>query len=307
MMPINGQRQAPRGARFLDPTVLGRIDSLDLLARTVVEGFINGLHRSPYLGASVDFAEHRPYMPGDDIRQLDWRLFLRTDRFYVKQFEAESNANFSCILDVSRSMSYTSHGISKLDYGRYLAACLTYFAHRQRDRVGLITYSDAIVEFVPPSAKHLNVVLHAIDRIEAGGNSDIVGPLNKATEASGRRGILALISDLYEPPERVLEALNLLRYRGHDLIVFHILDPAELEFDFDDAATYKDLETGEAIPVVPSRLREEYRRLVREHIESLTKILGEHRIDYALFDTSKPLDHALFRYLTRRQKLLRVR
>ena len=306
-MSAEARRQTQPGARYLDPRVLGRIDSLDLLARTVVEGFINGLHRSPYMGASVDFAEHRPYMPGDDIRQLDWRLFLRTDRFYVKQFEAESNANFSCILDVSKSMAYSSHGTSKLDSGRYLAACLTYFAHRQRDRVGLITYNDSILEYVPPSAKHLNVVLHAIDRAEAGGTSDIVAPIRAATEASRRRGILALISDLYESPQTVLDALNLLRYRGHDLIVFHLLDPAEIEFGFDEAATYKDLETGEAIPVVPSRLREEYRRLVREHTETLSKLLGEHRIDYALFDTSQPLDQALFRYLTRRQKLTQVR
>ncbi len=306
-MFAESRQQRQPGARFLDPKVLSRIDSLDLLARTVVEGFINGLHRSPYLGASVDFAEHRPYMPGDDIRQLDWRLFLRTDRFYVKQFEAESNANFSCILDVSKSMAYSSHGISKLDYGRYLAACLTYFAHRQRDRVGLITYNDSVLEYVPPSAKHLNVVLHAIDRAAAGGTSDIVGPIRTATEASRGRGIMALISDLYESPQTVLDALNLLRYRGHDLIVFHLLDPAEIEFDFDEAATYKDLETGEAIPVVPSRLREEYRRLVNEHTEALSKLLGDHRIDYALFDTSQPLDHALFRYLTRRQKLVQVR
>ncbi|MGD8895518.1 MAG: DUF58 domain-containing protein, partial [Acidobacteriota bacterium] len=156
-------------ARFLDPKVLARIENLELLARTVVEGFINGLHRSPYLGRSVDFAEHRAYMPGDDIRRIDWRLFARTDRYYVKEFEADSNSNFLVLLDVSRSMQFSSHGISKLDYGRYLAACLTHFAHKQRDRVGLVTFDEDVVDFVPPSAKHREAVLHALDRLEGGG------------------------------------------------------------------------------------------------------------------------------------------
>ncbi len=152
---------------FLDPKVLARINNLELLARTVVDGFINGLHHSPYLGLSVDFAEHRPYMPGDDIRRIDWRVFGRTDRFYVKEFEADTNANFSILLDISRSMDYGSTGITKLDYGRYLAACLAYFSRQQRDRVGIITFDDDIVYFVPVSAKHLDIVLHTIDSLSS--------------------------------------------------------------------------------------------------------------------------------------------
>jgi len=294
-------------ARFIDPKILGRIDNLELLARTVVEGFISGLHRSPYLGRSVDFAEHRAYMPGDDIRRIDWRLFARADRFYVKEFEADTNTSFTLILDLSRSMTFGSGGITKLDYARYLAACLAYFSHKQRDRVGLVTFDEDIVDFVPPSAKHLEVVLHKIDRMKPGRRGALGSPLAKVAEVIRRRGIMVLISDFYEEPEAVLDAVKVLRYKGNDLIVFHVLDPAEIEFPFDEVANYQDLETGEAIPVIPEYLREQYRKLVAEHIDRLSRWLGDNRIDYTLFDTSTPLDYALFSYLSNRQRLSRVR
>ncbi len=294
-------------SRFLDSDVLARIGSLELLARTVVDGFINGLHHSPYFGLSVDFAEHRPYMPGDDIRRVDWRLFGRTDRFYVKEFEADTNANFAVLFDVSGSMQYGSGAITKLDYGRYLAACLTYFSRRQRDRVGIVTFDSDIVEFVPTSAKHLNIVLHTIDRIEAGGPGEIEGPLLKVTESIRRRSILALISDLYDEPETILRAVNRLRHKGNDVIVFHVLDPAEIAFPFDEAAQFEDLESRERIPVVPETLRGEYQALLTEHLATLTDRMGRDQVDYYLVDTSKPLDHALFAYLSRRERLSRVR
>ncbi len=294
------------GARFLDPRVLARIDNLELLARTVVDGFINGLHRSPYLGLSLDFAEHRAYMPGDDIRRIDWRLFGRTDRFYVKEFEADTNANFSVILDISRSMAYASEGISKLDYGRYLAACLSYFSRQQRDRVGMVSFDDDIVDFVPPSAKHLDIVLHTIDRVEPGGAGELGAPMLKIAESLDRRSILVLISDLYEEPEAVLKAMNDLRSNGSDLMVFHVLDPAELAFPFDQPGNFEDLESGERVQVIPEYLRGEYRELVAEHIATLSRLMGENRIDYHTFDTSKPLDYALFSYLSRREKMSRV-
>lgn len=295
------------GAAFVDPKVLARIGNLELLARTVVDGFINGLHRAPHLGMSLDFAEHRGYMPGDDIRRIDWRLFARTDRFYVKQYEADSNANFSVLLDISPSMSFGSQGLTKLDYSRYLAACLTYFSHKQRDRVGIITFDNDIVTRVPPSAKHLDVVLHTIDRIKPGRAGDLAGPLFRMTEHFRRRGILVLISDLYDEPEAVLDAVKPLRYEGNELIVFHVLDPAEIDFTYDQSSRFRDLETGVEIPIVPDRLREQYRALMREHTEALSKRLSQNRIDYALFNTSVPLDHALFRYLVTREKLSRVR
>jgi uncharacterized protein (DUF58 family) len=296
-----------RGSRFLDPKVLARIDNLELLARTVVDGFISGLHRSPYLGFSIDFAEHRAYMPGDDIRWIDWRVFGRTDRFYVKQFEADTNANFSVILDVSRSMSYASGEVSKLDYGRYLAACLTYFSRQQRDRVGMVTFDGDIVHYVPPSAKHLDVVLHTLDQSQPGGEGKLEEPLLKIAEAMRRRSIVVVISDFYEEPDVVLRAVNRLRHKGNDVIVFHVLDPAELEFPFEGATHFEDLETGERIPVVPEDLAQKYRQLVREHVGSLQKLLGENRIDYTQLNTGRPLDHALFEYMSRRQRLSRVR
>src|SRR6187401_3841977 len=154
------------GARFVDPTVLARIGKLDLLARTVVDGFINGLHRAPYFGASIDFAEHRGYVPGDDIRRVDWKLYARTDRYYIKEYEADSNSNFAVLLDVSKSMGFGSRGMTKLDYGKMLAGCLTYLVHRQRDRVGFVAFDSDIVQHVPASAKHMDTVLHVLDRLK---------------------------------------------------------------------------------------------------------------------------------------------
>jgi len=304
---LRPRHAAASGTQFLDPAVLGRIGNLELLARTVVDGFLTGLHRSPYLGFSMDFAEHRPYMPGDDIRRIDWRLFARTDRHYIKLFEADTNANFSVVLDVSRSMSYGSHSLTKLDYARYLAACLAFFSNRQRDRVGLVTFDHDIVEYVPPSMKHLDTILHVLDRAVAGRPGTLGPPLLNVTELLGRKGILVLISDFYEEPDAVLSAVGLLRARGHDVIVFHVMDPNELEFPFEEASGFEDLETGEQIPVVPSKLRDEYRRMVDQHLATLKKRFADNRIDYTLLDTSKPLDLALFQYLLARERMSKTR
>ena len=256
------------GARFIDPQALARIDNLDLVARTVVEGFLSGRHRSPYLGLSIDFAEHRAYMPGDDIRRIDWRLYGRTDRFYVKEFEADTNANFSVVLDISRSMDFGYQGITKLDYGRFVAACLLYLSSRQRDRVGLVTFDDDIVDIVPPSARHFDVSLHALDRVESVRAGNLDKTLPKIAEAFRRRSILALITDCYDEPKAIIDAVNALRQKGNELIVFHILDPAEINFDYDDAVNFEDLETGERLQVVPSTLRERYRARFQALLES---------------------------------------
>jgi uncharacterized protein (DUF58 family) len=295
------------GARFVDPVVLARVGNLELVARSVVEGFINGMHRSAHFGASVDFAEHRGYTPGDDIRRVDWKLFGRTDRFYIKEYEADTNANFACMLDVSKSMAFGSRGITKLDYGRILAACLTYMVHRQRDRVGFAAFDDDVVEYVPPSAKHMETTLHILDRLKPSKPGKLAPPMKKLAEHFARRGLLVLISDLYEDPQDVLEALAPLRFRGHDMIVFHVLDPAEIEFEYDQASAFEDLESGEQIPVVPEALAEQYRMLVREHSEALRSKCSELRIDYALLNTKTPLDHALFSYLSMREQMSRVR
>jgi uncharacterized protein (DUF58 family) len=299
--------QAIPGAQFIDPKVLMRVGNLELLARNVVEGFINGLHRAPFFGASIDFAEHRGYVAGDDIRRVDWRLYARTDRFYVKQYEADTNTNTTVLLDISKSMNFSSQGLTKLEYASFVGACLAYLAQRQRDRVGIITFDSDIVTHVPPSAKHFNVLLHTLDRVKAERPGHLVAPLTKMAEHFKRRGILVLISDFYEEPDAILEAIKPLRFLGNDLIVFHVLDPAELEFDYDDASSFEDLESGEQIPVVPQSLAEEYRALIRGHIDALTTRFSEHRIDYTLLNTSEPLDRALFSYLSSRERLMRVR
>ncbi|CAN5820353.1 DUF58 domain-containing protein [soil metagenome] len=295
------------GARFVDPKVLARIGNLELVARSVVDGLINGLHRTNVFGASVDFAEHRGYVPGDDIRRVDWRLFARTDRFYIKEYEADSNANFSVLIDSSKSMGFGSAGVTKLEYARMLAGCLTYLVHRQRDRVGLVAFDDEIVEHVPPSAKHMETVLHVLDRLQPSKPGSLRAPLQKMAEHFGRKGMLVLISDLYEEPDVILEALGPLRFRGNDLIVFHVLDRAELEFDFTDASAFEDLESGEQIPIVPQALRDEYRALIRQHVEAISERCKAARIDYTLIDTSAPLDHALYKYLSVREKLMKAR
>jgi uncharacterized protein (DUF58 family) len=291
----------------VDPKILARVGNLELLARTVVDGFINGLHRAPFFGASIDFAEHRGYVPGDDIRRVDWRVYARTDRYYVKQYEADTNTNFTILFDISRSMRFASQGVSKIEYGSFLAACLGYLAHRQRDRVGIITFDEDIVTHVPPSAKHFDMVLHTLDRAKAERPGRLSAPLHKMAEHFKRRGILLLISDFYDEPETILEAIKPLKFIGNDLIVFHVLDPQEIGFDYEDASSFEDIETGDQVPVVPDSFRQQYRTLIQDHINGLQARFSEQRIDYALINTTQPLDHALFSYLSSREKLMRVR
>jgi len=211
------------------------------------------------------------------------------------------------LFDVSKSMSFGSRGIPKLEYASFVAACLGYLAQRQRDRVGIITFDKEIVDHVPPSAKHFNVMLQTLDRAKAQRAGHLVGPLTRMAEFFKRRSIIVVISDLYEEPDAILEAMKPLKFLGNDLIVFHVLDPAELQFDYDDASSFEDLESGEQIPVVPQSLAEEYRALIKSHIDALTTKFSEHRIDYTMLNTSEPLDRALFSYLSSRERFMRVR
>jgi len=300
-------RDSLPGQRFIDPNVLARIDNLELVARGVVDGFISGLHRSPMLGMSVDFAEHRAYMPGDDVRRIDWRLFARTDRLYVKEFEADTNTNLHLLLDISASMDFGSGAVSKLDYARFLAASLAYLSRRQRDRIGLVTFADDIVEAIPPSVRHFDTVLHALDRLDAGGAGSYLAPLAKIALNLGRRGLVVLISDLYDTPERLLGAVGQLRVRGNDLIVFHLLDPLELSLELGDAASVEELESGAVLPIETAQHRARYQRLVRDHRAALENAFGASRIDYIFADTSQPLDNILFRYLSERERRNRSR
>jgi uncharacterized protein (DUF58 family) len=305
-----GQRQADGqipGQRFIDPDVLARIDNLELVAHGVVDGFISGLHRSPMLGMSVDFAEHRAYMPGDDVRLVDWRVFARTDRLYVKQFEADTNANLHLVLDISASMDFGSGTVSKLEYAKFLAASLAYLSTRQRDRIGLITFNNDIVDFIPTSIKHFSRVLHTLDKVTAGGVSDFQLPLEKIAERLRRRSLVVLISDLYETPERLLAAMNQLRYRGNELIVFHLLDPLELSLNIGEVSSVEDMETGIDLPIASEQFRDDYRQLVQDHQAELEKKFGASQIDYIFADISQPLDNTLFRYLSDRGRKNRTR
>ena len=295
------------GARFVDPKVLSRIKDLSLVARWVVDGIINGMHRAPHFGASIDFAEHRGYVAGDDIRRLDWRLFARTDRYFIKQYEADTNANFSVLMDVSRSMGFASQGVSKLEYGSYLAACLAYLSHKQRDRVGIITFDEDVVTHVPSSAKHFNTLLHTLHNAQPQRPGRLLEVLAKVAEHFKRRSIVALISDLYENPSDLVDTLKPYRAMGNDLVVFHVLDPAEIEFPYTEASRFQDLESGEEVPVVPEVFAKQYRQMMQEHINALTAKCSEARIDYVQMNTANPLDAALFTYLGNRERLMRVR
>ena len=297
-----------RAIPVLDPVVLARIANLELIARSVVEGFLSGLHRAPHLGVSLDFAEHRAYLPGDDIRRIDWKLYARTDRYFLKQFEADTNTDVVALVDASRSMGFGQTGVTKLEYAKMLAASLLFFSNRQRDRVGLVTFDDTVREFVPASAKHLQTALHSLDRLTStGAGGQLERPIASAASSMRKKGIRILISDFYEDPAGIAKAVDLLRAGGSDVIMFHILDRAERELPVDDAASFRDLETGDQIPVVPWQFRERYRELVTAHIDRLQQLARERRVDYTLLETTTPLDQALFAYLSHREYTMRVR
>lgn len=303
------ERTATSSARFLDPDVLSRIGNLELLARTVVDGFLNGIHKAPYLGLSMDFAQHRPYVPGDDIRHLDWRLFARTDRYYIKQYEAETNTDLVALVDVSDSMDWTSDDArpTKLDYGRFLAASLLHLSRRQRDRVGCVTFDHDPIERVPASARNLDLSLMALERSKARGPGDLKNALHEVAAGLRKRGIVLLVSDLYENVDDVVTAIRYLTARKQDVMVFHLLDPGERELPEGDAVSFEDAETGEQVPVIPSKLREGYAEVIDGHVEALRTSMVKERVDFVPVDTSKPLDHALFAYLSLRARSTRRR
>lgn len=310
--PVERDPASATGARFIDPGVLARIGNLDLLARIVVDGFISGLHRTTYLGVSTEFAEHRVYTPGADVRQIDWRVYARTDRLYVKAYEAETNADLILALDVSGSMDFagTDLGVTKFDYARYLAASLAHLAGRQRDRVALATYNGELRDWIPPSGRHRDRVLRSLETSAPAGGGDPDRALRQVGDCLRRRGIVVVVSDCYAPPRMLASALAGLRARGHDVIAIHVLDPLERDLEyrpFAGADALRDIETGESLPFPPPRQRAEYRRLLEDHVDTLRRECGGMGIDYACFDTTQPLDHALYRYLAERARLAHVR
>ena len=289
----------PAEQRFLDPGVLARIGSLELKARTVVEGFLSGLHRSPLRGFSVEFAEYRQYLPGDDLSTMDWKVYARTDRHYVKKFEEETNLRAHLLLDISGSMRYGSGPMTKLEYGSCLAASLAYLMNRQRDASGLMTFDDEIRSLVPPSVRpgHLRALLLSLDRLPHGARTDTGRPLHQLADAIRKRGMVVLISDLLDEPARVIDGLKHFRFRGSDVLVFHVLDAAELTFPFDRPVKFRDMETEEEVLASPSAIRGEYLAAMNGLIETYRRELRSTGIDYQLLDTSKPLDYALLSYL----------
>lgn len=293
------------GAQFLDPKTLQRIGSLELVARGVVEGFLQGLHRSPFLGQSMDFAEYRPYVVGDDPRRIDWKVFARTERYYVKEYEAETNTNFTVLLDCSHSMAFGEGEFTKFDYARYLAACLSFLARKQGDRVGILTFDSKVREIVPCSARHLELVLITINRADAGRRGDFASALHDVTSRRTRKGLVALVSDLYLEPERFRGPLNRLREVGNDVMVFHVLDPAERDLPYEGKFTLEDMETEEFLPVTPEDLKADYRELMAAHIAEVRRVLVGTGADHILVDTGEPLDHTLFHYLLSRQERAR--
>jgi uncharacterized protein (DUF58 family) len=293
-------------ARYLDPAVVARLGTIDLKARTIVEGFLTGLHRSPYKGFSVEFAEYRQYIPGDDLATLDWKVYARSDRHFVKKFEEETNLTCHLLLDVSGSMGYGSGGITKLQYGSYLTAALAYLMHRQRDSFGLIAFDDSISALLPASARsgHLRAVLLALERLKIGARTDVAKPLHDLAAAVRKRGLVVLVSDLLDDPARVLDGLKHFRYRGTDVIVFHVLDPYELQFPFEQAARFRDMETADEVMAVPRSVRKGYLERIEGLIATYKRELGLVGIDYCLLDTSKPLELGLMAYLMTRRKVL---
>jgi uncharacterized protein (DUF58 family) len=277
---------------------------MELLARTVVEGFVTGLHQSPYLGFSVDFAEYRQYQPGDEIRRIDWNVYGRSDKLFIKKFEGETNTRVLVLLDMSGSMNYGSSDVKKSDYAKMLAACLTYFAYHQRDGVGLLTFDSVVRSMVPASRRtgQLFTLLNAIDKAVPEKETSFKKPLNFLAEILDRRGIIILISDFYDEPANILAGLKALKAKGNDIMTFHIMDDFELTFPFEEMAQFEDMETTEKMHVIPEYLRAQYLKVIDNHIDTLKKGLKAAQIDYTLMNTSKPLDAALFAYLAARAR-----
>jgi uncharacterized protein (DUF58 family) len=299
VVPISG-RQGER--RFLDPAVLARLGTLELRARTVVEGALAGLHRSPLHGFSIDFAEYRQYLPGDDLSTIDWKVYARSDRYYVKKYEDETNLACHVLLDVSASMAYGSRGVTKLEYGSMVAASLAYLLVGQRDAVGLTAFDHTIVQMLPPSARpgHLQAVLAALDALPPGTRTDVAMPLRLLAEGMRKRGMIVLISDLLDDPQRVIDGLRPFRFRGTDVVVFHVLDPDELTFPFERASRFRDLEGDDEVTAVPAVVRQEYLAALHATLDLYKRELGAAGIDYCLLDTSRPLEFALLAYLSTR-------
>jgi uncharacterized protein (DUF58 family) len=289
--------------RFLSPSVLAGISGLELVAKTVVEGFVAGLHRSPDFGFSQEFAEYRAYSEGDDLRHVDWNVFARTERAYLKRYRGETNTLVTVLLDASASMGFGTHGVKKIDYARFLCASIFYLAiHQQRDGAGIIVFDDEVRNFVPPSTRHgqLYRLLHALEGAEPRARTDFARPFVHFQQFLRRRGVVVVVSDFYEDPVKVVRTMEPLRFRGSEVLLFHVLDPGEIEPRLDGPALLIDMETGGSLEVSPEYAASEYRAKIDAHIAGLRDRSKAAGMDYFLLDTSRPLDEALREYLSLR-------
>jgi len=291
-----------------EPDKIARLTNLNLLVRQAVEGFISGLHRSPHRGFSVEFAEHREYSPGDDLRHLDWVAWARSDRYYIKQYEQETNLRAYILLDASASMNYKYGGnVTKFTYGCFLAACLCYLMCRQQDVVGMIAFDEAVRFHVPPasSAAHLDRVFTSLERLEPGRSTAVAQTFHDLANRIAKRGLIVVISDLYDDQSEIMKALQHFVYKKHQIIVFHVLDTAELEFPFTKITTFVDMETRQKVQVDPRHIREAYVGEMNAFIERYRRECSGRRIEYAVTPTSTPYDRMLLDYLAKRKALRR--
>ncbi|MFO7897769.1 MAG: DUF58 domain-containing protein [Planctomycetota bacterium] len=302
----------PGYMRLLPPEALEKASRLELLARGVVEGFIAGLHKSPYKGFSVEFAEHRPYVPGDNIRDLDWRVYAKSDRYYVKQYIEETNLRSTILLDASGSMRYAGdqaapfdgRPASKFQYGQLLAACLTYLLINQQDAVGLVTFDTTVRRYIPARSRtsHVRIILEELDRTAPGAETDLAPIFHDIAERIHRRGLVIVISDLFDDPDALLNALQHFRYRKHEVLIFHVLAEEELSFPFGRWTDFRDLEVdGRHVQLDPLAVRAEYLDHLRRFVRRLEMGCGRMEVDYVPLRTSEPFDKALGNYLANRQ------
>lgn len=289
---------------FLDPSVLSGLDNMELRARVAVEGFLSGLHKSPHRGFSVEFNDYRNYNRGDDMRHVDWKLYARSDKFYIKQYEDETNVRCMILLDTSASMTYGSGAMSKLNYGITLASALAYFVMRQRDAVGLITFDDEMRNYLPARCRqpHLMRILRTLSTLEAGSQTDAVKPLSDLAASMRKKSIIVLITDLLNDEERVINTLQNLRAMGHDVITFQLLDADELTFPFNEASEFIDMENNESYITSPAAIRNAYLKNLQEFLDYCKKQCQTSGVDYCLMNTAEPLDAALSAYMMKRAR-----
>ncbi len=293
-----------QSTNFIDPSVLATLDNLEMRARVIVEGFIAGLHKSPKRGFSVEFTDYRHYIRGDDMRHVDWKLYGRSDKMYIKQYEDETNVRCYILLDSSASMGYASTTMSKLDYGRTLASALAYFIMRQRDAVGLITFDDKIKDYIPAKARqvHLIRILRSLNELQAGGQTNSVRPLSELAMTLNQKSLVILISDMLEDEQATIKTLMQLRAMGNEVIVFHVLDNQELMFNFNESTEFVDMENADTYIASPQAIRNAYLDNLQRYLDDCKKKCQSSGVDYCLLDTSQPLDKALASYLSRRTR-----